>query len=93
MIIAKFYSASPKKYKDGHSKIFTKYSNVKDTRSQTLKLQKPGCIRDSRKYFFSHKVVGRWNSLDQEMVNAPSINLQGIKGFKALTQGDTHLIN
>jgi len=36
-------------------------------------LEKPGCIRDSRKYFFSHRVVIRWNSLDQEMVDAPSI--------------------
>jgi len=24
--------------------------------------------------FFSHRVVGRWNSLDQEMVDASSIN-------------------
>jgi len=33
-------------------------------------------IRDTRKFFFSHRVVGRWNrprpNLDQEMVDAPS---------------------
>jgi len=40
----------------------------------TLKLEKPGCIMDSRKFFFSHRVVGHWNSLDQEMVDAPSLN-------------------
>jgi len=33
-----------------------------------------GCIVDSRKFFFSHRVIGRWNSLDQEMMNAPSVN-------------------
>jgi len=36
-----------------------------------LKLEKPGCIWDSSK-FFSHRVVVRWNSLDQDMVGAPS---------------------
>jgi len=34
----------------------------------TLKLKKPRCIRDSMKFFFSHKVIGPRNSLDQEMV-------------------------
>jgi len=29
---------------------------------------------DSRKFFFSHSVVGRWNSLNQEMLDAPSVN-------------------
>jgi len=54
--------------------IYTKDSNVKGTRGHTLKLEKPGCIRDSRKYFFSHRLVERWNSLDQEMMDATSMN-------------------
>jgi len=54
------------------SELFTKDPNVKGTRGHTLKSQKPGCITDSRKYFFSHRVVGHWNSLDQEMVDASS---------------------
>jgi len=45
------------------SEPFTKDSNVKGTSGDTLKLEKAGCIRESRK-FFSHRVVGRWNSLD-----------------------------
>ena len=40
----------------------------------TNEVGKTKITRDSRKYFFSHRVVGRWNSLDQEMVDAPSIN-------------------
>jgi len=40
-----------------------------------LKLEKPRCIIDSRKFFFSHRVkVGRWNSLNQEMIDTPSVN-------------------
>jgi len=49
-------------------------TRVKGTRGHTLKLAKPRRIRDSRKFFFSHKVVGRWNSLDQEMLAALSIS-------------------
>ena len=45
-------------------------------RGHTLKLDEPGCTRDSRKYFFSHRVVGRWNSLHQEMVDALESLLQ-----------------
>jgi len=40
------------------SELLTRDSNVIGTRGHTLKLEKPGCIRDSGK-FFSHGVVGR----------------------------------
>ena len=56
------------------SELFTNDSNVQGTRGHILKLKKPVCNRDIRKYFFSHMVVGRWNSLDQEMVDALNIN-------------------
>ena len=37
------------------------------------------CIRDRsrlncRKYFFSHRSVGEWNQLPQEVIDAPSVN-------------------
>jgi len=54
--------------------LFTKDLNFKVTRGHTLKLEKPKCTRDAMKFFFSHRVKGGWNSLDQEMVDAPSIN-------------------
>ena len=39
------------------SELFTEDSNVKGTtRGHTLTLEKPGCIRDSGNYFFSHRV-------------------------------------
>jgi len=37
----------------------------KGTRDHTLNLVKPEYIRDSGKFFFSHRARGRWNSLDQ----------------------------
>ena len=56
------------------SELFVMDLNVKATRGHTAKLEKPSCMRDCRKYFFSHRVVGRWNSLGQKTVDAPSIN-------------------
>jgi len=56
------------------SELFVRDLNVKGTRGHTAKLEKPSCTSDCRKYFFSHRVVGRWNCLDQETVDAPSTN-------------------
>ena len=39
--------------------LFAKDLNVKGTRGHSLKLEKLGCVRDSRKYLFSHRVIGR----------------------------------
>ena len=38
--------------------------SIKGTRDHAyriLKLEKTGCVRDSRKYFFLHREVGSWN--------------------------------
>jgi len=35
---------------------------------------KARCTRDITKYFFSNKVIDRWNVLDQSAVDASSIN-------------------
>ena len=50
-----------------------KYSNVNGIRRHTLKLEKPGCNRYSRK-FFLHRMVGCWNKLHQEMADASNVN-------------------
>ena len=44
------------------------------TRGHTKKLVKSHCHTDARLCFFSLRVVNRWNSLSQEIVNAPSVN-------------------
>jgi len=43
--------------------LFRKDSRVKGTMGHTPMSKKPGCISGNRK-FFSHTVVGRWNSLE-----------------------------
>jgi ribonucleases P/MRP protein subunit RPP40 len=47
------------------------------TRAHSLKLRKHHCSKDLRKYFFSERVVNRWNQLDEVSVSATTVN-----GFK-----------
>ena len=37
-------------------------------------MKKKQSVRDVRRYFFSQRMVNRWNSLDQETVDVGSIN-------------------
>jgi len=43
-------------------------------RGHSVKLRKPHCYKDIRKYFFSLRVINRWNSLPDEVVLSSSIN-------------------
>jgi len=58
----------------GH--IFFKKAEDTSTRGHTWKLAKKHCRCDSRLYFFSQRVINRWNKLSQEDVDddAQSIN-------------------
>jgi len=44
------------------------------TRGHSWKFVKKSCWSDTRLYFFSQRVVNRWNSLSQAEGDAPSIN-------------------
>ncbi len=44
------------------------------TRGHNLKLFQQRSTKDIRKYFFTNRVVRIWNSLTDEIVNAPSVN-------------------
>jgi len=44
------------------------------TRGHSLKLLKKHCSKDVRKYFFSYRVINRWNSLTEDIIRSPSIN-------------------
>jgi len=48
--------------------------NCKGTRGQSCKLMRAKCTRDITRYFFSNKVINRWNALDQSAADASSIN-------------------
>ena len=55
--------------------VFTLDCNNKGTRGHLAKLSKPRCQKDVRKYFFSHRVIDRWNALDGETVSSSSTNV------------------
>ena len=54
--------------------LFTVDDNKKGTRGHHLKLIKARCTGEIARHFFFNRVVNRWNLLDQEAVDAPSIN-------------------
>jgi len=58
------------------NELFTLDDNIslKGTRGHSWKLDKFRCTRDCCKYFFSNRVIIRWNQLDQRAVGASSIN-------------------
>ena len=47
---------------------------ARDTRGNIFKLAKPFCRINTRKNFFSARVVPHWNSLPDLVVTAPSVN-------------------
>ena len=56
------------------NEFFTLADNNIGTRGHSRKLAKFRCTRDCCKYFFSNRVINRWNQLDQRAVEATSIN-------------------
>ena len=54
-------------------KVFFEY-NLQSTRGHDLKLTKENCKRDTRKYFFSMRVINNWNNLPEDVVKAPTLN-------------------
>ena len=48
------------------------------TWGHSFKLMKCWCNKDVRKYFFSHRVISKWNMMDDDTVTARTVN-----GFKS----------
>ena len=53
---------------------FFQRSHMRETRGHSWKLVKQSCRRDSRLHFFSLRVLNRWNSLSQDLVDSTSVN-------------------
>jgi tetrahydromethanopterin S-methyltransferase subunit G len=53
---------------------FFEISNVGKTRGHSLKLTKKRSNGDTRKHFFSQRVINSWNGLPQEVIDADTIN-------------------
>jgi len=55
--------------------IFFEKSTNSHLRSHSWKLNKSRCHMDLRKYFFSVRVVDRWNKLLQEAIDSTSVDV------------------
>ena len=51
-----------------------KFAPATITRGSSLRLSKEHVRYDLRKYSFSNRIVGIWNSLPEHVVTAPSVN-------------------
>jgi len=54
--------------------LFMLYGNDKGLHGHSKKICKPIFNTDIRKYVFANRVIDWWNSLDQDTVDAPSLN-------------------
>ena len=50
-------------------------SKYEGTRWHSLKLNKHSTNRDVRHFFFSERVINNWNQLDQNVIDATSVNV------------------
>jgi len=71
-----------------------KSSTDSRTRGHSLKLKKHRSRLDLRKYFFSERVVNRWNELDEDTVSDTTVNmfknrLQRLRQLKTSFYTDT----
>ena len=66
-----------------YQKFFTLDTRVYNLRGHSKKLIKPRPSLDVRKYFFSHRVIDKWNDLSEEEVTAPNTRVFKLRYDKA----------
>ena len=54
---------------------FFKLANNNRTRGHSMKLVKERTKLDYRKYYFTNRVIDKWNSLPQDVIDSPSVNV------------------
>ena len=62
------------------------FTNYSSTRNQTYKLRQRFSKRDIRKFTFTNRVVNNWNSLPEEVKNAPSVDAFKNRLHKAMNK-------
>jgi len=64
-------------------------SPVNNTRGHSAKVLKNRCSLDLRRFFFSERVVDRWNSLPQHVIDSARINVfkNGLSTMKRYSMG------
>ena len=63
---------------------YFRLSHVNNTKGHSAKFLKNRCSLDLRRFFFSERVIDRWNSLPQHVIDSASIN-----AFKNTIRYDT----
>ena len=76
-----------------YSKFFTLDRNPYNLRGHSKKLHKPGPNLDVRKYFFSHRVIDKWNGLTEEEVSAPNTRTFKLRYDKAESERQRRIDN
>ena len=54
--------------------LFFRVDNSERTRGHSMKLMKESFRIDVRKYFFSQRVLNKWNQLSEDVVKAGTVN-------------------
>ena len=62
-------------YEDVDRNMFFKLKEGSRTRGHKAALVNEQCGLDTRKYFFSQRVINEWNKLPNDRVNASSVNM------------------
>ena len=68
------YKLLSRKEQINSNQFFTVATNYYGLRGHDKKIIKERCRLDTRKFFFSQRMVNRWNKLPAEVVNATSVN-------------------
>ena len=62
------------KYYDNTVANFLIRDTSERTRGHSLKLQKHHCRLDIRKFYYTNRIIDKWNSLPNQVVTAPSVH-------------------
>ena len=63
-----------KDFEDVDSNTFLKIASSTNLRGHSLKLYKHTLIFDTRKYFFSQRVIDMWNKLDTDLIACRTVS-------------------
>ena len=74
MLIFYRFSKCTKDYLQYPSAIFFTLNTVVNTCGHTAKIAKSRCQLDIRRFFFSSRVIDRWNRLQQSVIDSGGVN-------------------
>ena len=73
MVISSFFKII-KGFEEVDSNTFSKIASSTNLRGHSLKLYKHNLRLDTRKYFFSQRVIDMWNKLDTDVIACRTVS-------------------